>query len=144
MNEEGYFVITRVHRDDLEAAGFDTSNVTDSQMEYLAKKMADDYLSQLFWSSLEIIAEDVLKIPKKNIPIDNGDAICVELSDGTEVELCDSSITSDGVTREVVSIYDTENNELLGYYDGHLPSYDEDYDIDELIEKVEKAIKEGV
>lgn len=65
MNKDGYFVITRVHRDDLAAAGFDTTNVTDDMMEELAEKMANDYLNQLYWSSLEIIAEECLGIPKK-------------------------------------------------------------------------------
>lgn len=59
-----YFEITSVSREDLEDVGFDTSNVTDEQMERLAQKMADDYLEQLFWSSMEIIAEDVIGIPK--------------------------------------------------------------------------------
>ena len=35
----------------------------DGTMNELAKKMADDYCEQLFWLSLEIIAE-YLKIPK--------------------------------------------------------------------------------
>ena len=46
MDNNGYFVITSVHRDDLEAAGFDSSKVTDEQMELLAKYMANDYLNQ--------------------------------------------------------------------------------------------------
>ena len=58
------FVITRVSRGDLKAIGFDTSEVSDETMEYLAKKLGDDYCEQLFWSSLEIIAE-YLEIPKK-------------------------------------------------------------------------------
>ena len=49
----------------MEAIGFDTSEVDDSTMEYLAKKLADDYLEQMFWISLEIIAEDGLNIPRK-------------------------------------------------------------------------------
>ena len=58
------FVITRVSRGDLEEIGFDTSEVSDETMEYLAKKLGNDYCEQLFWSSLEIIAE-YLEIPKK-------------------------------------------------------------------------------
>ena len=60
-----FFPITSVSRDDLETLGFDTSNVTDSTMEYLAKKMADDYLEQMYWISLRIIAE-YLEIPQKD------------------------------------------------------------------------------
>lgn len=63
--KQTFFPITSVSRDDLESIGFDTSNVSDSTMEYLAKKMANDYLDQLYWFSLEIIAE-YLEIPKKD------------------------------------------------------------------------------
>lgn len=34
--------------------------LTDAQMEYIASKMADDYINQLYWSSLEIITDNVL------------------------------------------------------------------------------------
>ena len=34
-------------------------SLSDSEMEYLASKMADDYCNQLFWSSLEIIFNDL-------------------------------------------------------------------------------------
>ena len=63
--KQTFFPITSVSRDDLEEIGFDTSNVTDSKMEYLAKKMADDYLEQMYWISLRIIAE-YLEIPLKD------------------------------------------------------------------------------
>ena len=58
------FEITSVSREDLESAGFDTSNVDDATMERLARKMADDYLEQLFWVHLDIHAEHI-GIPKK-------------------------------------------------------------------------------
>lgn len=60
------FVITEVSREDLEEIGFDTSKVSDETMERLARKLGDDYCEQLFWTSLEIIAE-YLEIPKRNI-----------------------------------------------------------------------------
>lgn len=60
------FVITEVSREDLEGIGFDTSKVSDETMERLARKLGDDYCEQLFWISLEIIAEH-LEIPKRNI-----------------------------------------------------------------------------
>ena len=63
MNKE--FKITSVTREDLEMRGFDTTNITDAQMERLAQKMCDDYLEQMFWVSLDIIAEDIIGIPKK-------------------------------------------------------------------------------
>ena len=59
------FEITSVTREDLESRGFDTTNITDEQMERLAQKMCDDYLEQMFWISLDIIAEDIIGIPKK-------------------------------------------------------------------------------
>ena len=59
------FKITSVTREDLESRGFDTTNITDEQMERLAQKMCDDYLEQMFWISLDIIAEDIIGIPKK-------------------------------------------------------------------------------
>ncbi len=59
-----FFPITSVSRCDLDAKGFDTSEVDDATMERLASKMADDYCEQLFWSSMEIIAE-YMDIPKK-------------------------------------------------------------------------------
>lgn len=57
------FPITSVSREDLESKGFDTTEVSDLQMERLASKMADDYCEQLFWSSMDIIAES-LGFPK--------------------------------------------------------------------------------
>ena len=59
------FEITSISREDLESRGFDTTNITDAQMEELARKMCDDYLEQMFWISLDIIAEDIMGIPKK-------------------------------------------------------------------------------
>ncbi len=60
----GYFPITSIHRDDLEARNFDVNKITDSQMEELAKKMSDDYCEQLFWDSMTILAE-LMEFPKK-------------------------------------------------------------------------------
>ena len=61
MNEE--FVISVLSRADLEALGFDVSNVDDDTMQRLADKLGDDYCEQLFWSSLKILAE-YFEIPK--------------------------------------------------------------------------------
>lgn len=62
LNED-FFPITSVSRDDLQACGFDTRSITDGQMHNLAKKMANDYCDQLFWSSMEIIAK-ILEFPQ--------------------------------------------------------------------------------
>jgi hypothetical protein len=56
--------ITGVCRADLEGIGFDTATVDDATMDELAEKLADDYCDQLFWSSLEILAE-YLDIPRR-------------------------------------------------------------------------------
>jgi hypothetical protein len=58
------FSISRLSREDLEQKGFDTSDVDDATMQRLAEKLGDDYCSQLFWDSLEIIAE-CMDIPRK-------------------------------------------------------------------------------
>jgi hypothetical protein len=58
------FRITSVCRADPESIGFETSGVDDSAMNKLAEKLADDYCDQLFWSSLDILAEN-LGIPKR-------------------------------------------------------------------------------
>lgn len=62
MKEE--FVISVLSRADLEALGFDVSNVDDDTMQRLADKLGNDYCEQLFWSSLEILAE-YFEIPKE-------------------------------------------------------------------------------
>ncbi|HZM02200.1 MAG TPA: hypothetical protein VFC44_04175 [Candidatus Saccharimonadales bacterium] len=58
------FQITSVCRADLESIGFDTAAVDDATMKELAENLANDYCNQLFWGSLEILADD-LKIPKR-------------------------------------------------------------------------------
>lgn len=62
--KQEFFKITSVCRDDLNGIGFDTSKVDDSTMKRLASKLANDYCEQMFWTSLEIIAEDCLEIPR--------------------------------------------------------------------------------
>jgi hypothetical protein len=64
MND-GYFPITRLHRDDLEELGFDTSNVDDGMMELLARGLEDVYVENWFWPGLEILADN-LKIKRKD------------------------------------------------------------------------------
>lgn len=68
IGELPYFNVTSVSREDLESKGFNTSNIDDSDMETLARKMGDDYCEQLYWTSMEIIAEDYLEIPKHICP----------------------------------------------------------------------------
>jgi hypothetical protein len=55
--KQEWFVITRLHRDDLKEVGINAKNWPDDKMERLAGKMANDYLEQLHWSSLRDLAE---------------------------------------------------------------------------------------
>ena len=59
------FEITSVSRADLEHLGFDTTNVTDEDMETIASKMEDAYLDDCFWIDLKIIAGEYMDIPRK-------------------------------------------------------------------------------
>lgn len=59
------YPITSVCRADLESLGFDARATDDATMRKLASKLADDYCEQLFWSSLEILA-DRLRIPRRD------------------------------------------------------------------------------
>lgn len=59
MEQKEFFPITSVSRADLEERGFDVSGVSDAVMERLAQRMADDYLEQMYWLSLDEMAEFV-------------------------------------------------------------------------------------
>jgi len=65
QKENGFFEITCVHRDDIQAVlnleDKQISKITDDMMEYIADKMADDYCEQLFSDHLRIIAKEVLE-----------------------------------------------------------------------------------
>ncbi len=84
--QAGYFPITTIHRNDLESIGFDTRKVSDSQMAELAKKMTDDYLTQTFWLSMEIIAE-IMDLPRYPC-CPNCDGKHVQLNTGREILCC--------------------------------------------------------
>lgn len=63
--DDGYFVITRLSKDDLRAVFKDNAKaleiiekLDDCKMRMLAEKMAADYLNQLYWTSLKTIFED--------------------------------------------------------------------------------------
>jgi len=68
-DNEGFFIVSRVHRDDLENVGLDGDNVDDGTMEAIADDMHEDYCTQLFHESLKIIAADKYNIPKKEYPL---------------------------------------------------------------------------
>ena len=60
---ESYPVVC-MSKDDLEDKGFDTSNVTENEMEYMARKMGDTLVEELYWETLVFWAEQV-DIPRK-------------------------------------------------------------------------------
>jgi len=62
--EEGYYVITRVHREDVVArVGQKMADLlTDEDMAYIARKMGDAYVGHGgFWEDLEFFVEGVLE-----------------------------------------------------------------------------------
>ncbi len=67
--QESFDVYASVARADLQRFGFDANQITDADMEKLARKMGDDYMEQLFWVSMRIIAED-LHFPKTTPALD--------------------------------------------------------------------------
>ena len=56
INKE-IFTISELTRDDLEALGYNAKNLSNDMMQQIADDLCDDYCGQLFWSSLEVIAD---------------------------------------------------------------------------------------
>lgn len=59
MNKEFFEIITSVSREDLQSLGYDISSVSDETMEDIADKMLNDYMDQLYWNSLDVIASQM-------------------------------------------------------------------------------------
>ena len=59
---DGYYPITTVHRSDVLGTldGVAIGELDNDFMLELAERMETDYLNQLYWSSLEIIAKELL------------------------------------------------------------------------------------
>jgi len=61
QRKDGFFQITSIHRNDIKEALKLTDNqvakITDSMMKEIARRMCDDYCTQLFWAHLPIIIE---------------------------------------------------------------------------------------
>lgn len=62
-----FYIISRLHRDDLKGKGFDISSISDETMSEIASRLESDYTEQLFWQSLEIIASIGLNVPKSKL-----------------------------------------------------------------------------
>lgn len=56
LMEDGAYFITSVSREDVESLGFDTSDLTDAQMAHFADKMANCYLENCYWESIDGLA----------------------------------------------------------------------------------------
>ena len=54
---DGFFSISRLHRDDFKTKGYDASDVDDATMEQIAKRMGDTFVSELFWLAIEASAD---------------------------------------------------------------------------------------
>lgn len=53
----GEFPMLSISRDDLEAVGFDGSQVDDEKMKYISSKMADVLVENYYWESLKYFCE---------------------------------------------------------------------------------------
>ena len=72
MKNKEFFKITNIHREDLaNIIGEKAYKFSDADMELLASKMADDYLNQLYWESMETIAEFLIKDDYLSIDVNN-------------------------------------------------------------------------
>jgi hypothetical protein len=47
-----YFPVASVHRNDITNAGYDASNLTDEDMEYIASRMQTSELMTAFWAAI--------------------------------------------------------------------------------------------
>ena len=56
LREDGIFFITGVSREDIDSRGFDTSGLSDAQMSRFADKMADSYVENYYWDSIDGLA----------------------------------------------------------------------------------------
>lgn len=66
--ELSFFQIAALSREDLQRQGFDITNVDDDTMRQLSADLCDNYCEQLFWDSMEIIADQRLDIPRHICP----------------------------------------------------------------------------
>jgi hypothetical protein len=64
---DGYFAIPLwVHRNDIDAMGFDVSQLKDGDLEYIAQRIADDYLRKTFPEALRETVEYYMQHGKKS------------------------------------------------------------------------------
>lgn len=71
-SNDKYFVVTRTCKDDMRDAlrhhrDKEINKLTNNEMNYIASKLADDYIEQMYWESLESITSDVLDNKKEEV-----------------------------------------------------------------------------
>ena len=81
MKKENFFAIARLSRDDIEALGFEASQLSDKQMEQIAEEMGDVYVENDFWLSLKYMAHR-MGLPKKEE--ESCCPRCIESYDGND------------------------------------------------------------
>lgn len=81
--EEGSFILTSVHRDDLKERGYKTSQLSDDDMKDLVSNMADAYMETSFWQQLDEVS-DMMNIPK----LENPCPICTLTHDSNKLNPC--------------------------------------------------------
>lgn len=119
-----YFQITAISRDDLAQRGFDVSNVDDEDMRQLARKMESDYLEQLFWLSMEIIAAEGLDIPKYMCPKCGNDASMYDSNDKIfECGSCDHHWALTEPTGQFVLVQFPEDSSFFEEHNIGYPSF---------------------
>lgn len=66
--DEKFYVVTSTCKDDMREVLKDKpkmlkliDQLNDDQMKWIARKLEDDYVNQLYWSSLQIIVEGLLE-----------------------------------------------------------------------------------
>lgn len=117
-----YFQITAISREDLAQRGFDISGVDDEDMRELARKMENDSLEQLFWSSMEILAKNGVEIPKYMCPKCGKDAGRYNSYDKIfECSSCDHSWKLTESTGRYVLVQFPEDNK---FFNDHEIGYD--------------------
>lgn len=117
-----YFQVTATSRDDLQRQGFDITDVDDEDMRELAKRLESDYCEQLYWISLDIIAQQGLDIPKHICPFCGKTADSYDESDKTfYCNSCSNSWEKLEPTGRFVKVEHPDNSKFyseceVGYY----------------------------
>lgn len=58
------FWIAGLSKEDFESRGYDTSKLTDYNMEFMAQRIRDNFIENLYWVNIDYFA-DKFKLPRK-------------------------------------------------------------------------------